>query len=262
MRFLFNLFACLALTFRIVHASGFEGTSGTYVAGFIGRDFLIMGADSRITLSNVFGRSGYADDDCKLTILGDGAAFVNIGQSSVRLNGRLIFDGDMSAKEAYRLSNKDLRDAAQRWAIQLAEVIASNPLFRWNATNGIFFGFDKSGQTHMVNVGITTDGTVLEPQDLFWAANRSTAIISMSHPDLANLLLSTEEAKSIRDNPNTSETRKYSDLLHLLIKGMIEQRNAAGDNDIGGDAAILVLSRGQRPSWPYPTTACDKKQNQ
>jgi hypothetical protein len=259
MRLAGYIVACLALTVFPVAAGKLEIDFGTYIAFTVDGDFLIVGADSRRVTTIIEGNLRNVivrDDECKIRILSDHAAFAVAGSGNERINDNKVFDAGAVAANAYDSTGGNILGASERWAQQVSAAIIANPIMPWLATTGTFFGFATDGRGFGRIVRIEHDGSYGAPQDIFGSPN-DAYIMHIGEDDLTREILQSNEAAAIRNNQAVSRMTRTGILIHFLVQGIIERKNAAGNSDIGGEAAVLALSRGEAANWQYPTAPCN-----
>jgi hypothetical protein len=256
MRLTIYLLASLAIAICAADANESAMVHGTFIAGFLQRDFLVTGADSRVVLSDVNdpNKVTTGDNACKIHFLNDNAIFALAGTGPITINGQNIFDPNYMAARAYSDARGNISTAADDWGRKAQAIVRQNSGLAWKEISGEFFGFDFDGRSHMRNIRVGVHGEFFPAQDFFGPDGQ---VVSLGETDLVQEFLKSDRAKTVTADPTISDVVKNGKLLRLLIEDVIERKSAGGDLTVGGKVAVAVLERGQRARWQYSTPECD-----
>jgi hypothetical protein len=254
MRLTVYLFASLAISICAAGANESAMVHGTFIAGFLQHNFLVIGADSRVILSDVNDpdKTTTRDNACKIHFLNHHAIFAIAGTGPFTINGQKLFDPTSMAARAYNDARGNIYTAADDWGRQTQTIVRQNSSLAWKEISGELFGFDFDGRSHMRNIRIGVHGEFYPAQDFF-----GPEVVSLGEADLVQEFLKSDRATVVRADPTISDVVKNGKLLRLLIESVIERKNTGGDLTVGGAVAIAVLERGQSARWQYPTPECD-----
>jgi hypothetical protein len=244
---------------------------GTYFAFIQLHDYSAVAIDSRVTTGN-----SSRDDMCKLFPLSEHAIFFSAGvYEGADSEGTIIFSPHATAEQVFGGSNgRSMSEIAAHWARIIVEQIkgfypSNHQIIEHNEdgfiTRGVFAGEStnegivayqstivRSDSSEKLDLGVSTEKI---PNSFF---------LGLGHPEVVEPILHNgpdEWARHIHDQilaetaGKTGHPEEAAAWVSAIAQAVIDR---AGNRNIGGQVASIILERGHNWRWFRRPDFCPK----
>jgi len=236
--------------------------NGTYFAFIYLPDYAAVAIDSR-----VISGGNVSDDMCKLFPLSERVIFFSSGvYAGKNSEGTVIFSPHVTAGEVFRLSsNHDMSDIVEQWAHTILEQIKG-----FSATNHEILEHNEDGFiTRGVFAGESNKEDFVAYQSTITRANTSGKMslgftkeripdryfLGLGHPEVVEPILHNGpdewgrkiHAQILAETAGiTAQPERAATWVSAVTQAVIDR---AGDHNIGGKVASIILERGHNWRW-------------